>query len=642
MTPDAILAFLRSSLLAPVAVATLAWLTLRLLRVRHPATGHAVWTAVIAALLLIPAASLAPRWSLRVLPSRGRAVSAPVRAASEPPYAADAPAAPAAHSAPAPRPTPIPTAAILLAIYLAGLALSVAWRVSGWLQLRRLLRRAQPVRGRVLRESPGLASPVAAGLVRPVVLLPTGWRTWPAGQTRAVLAHEFAHLRRRDLAVSALARLAQSIFWFHPLSWWLGRKLSDLAELSCDLAALRRATSTAAYSHILLDFTAAISNARRGAALPGLAMAARSPVGQRIDLLFDLADLAATRSFSRPALAFALAAAPLICLAATANLAEQAAQTPARPLPKFDVISVKPCSDADIFAADSRGGRGGGGGGSAGGPNNARIKATPGRISATCQSVDSLIRTAYMQFPDGRAEVIDPVNGIRYPRLSLRQMTQEIKGSPAWLRSDRYTIDATAGETGGSVPTRETMLGPMLQSLLESRFALRVRTESRDTPMFALSVAKGGPKLDPPIGKCISLSDATKTPAPPTPSPAPPFICGLFRHRNTGEAHGESISMGDFARELSRLLDLDVIDRTGVAGRYDITMQLTTADVMHGLAFPPGSKMQEDIDASRAAATDPPGTSLFAALGKLGLRLDQVKAPVDYLLIDHVERPKPN
>ena len=51
---------------------------------------------------------------------------------------------------------------------------------------------------------------------------------------RAVLAHEFAHIRRNDTLISALARLVKSVFWFHPLAWWLSRKVSELAELSCD------------------------------------------------------------------------------------------------------------------------------------------------------------------------------------------------------------------------------------------------------------------------------------------------------------------------------------------------------------------------------------------------------------------------
>jgi len=57
-------------------------------------------------------------------------------------------------------------------------------------------------------------------VLRPVVILPAGWRKWNANTRRAVLAHEFAHLRRRHPLISALARFAKCEFWFHLLAWW--------------------------------------------------------------------------------------------------------------------------------------------------------------------------------------------------------------------------------------------------------------------------------------------------------------------------------------------------------------------------------------------------------------------------------------
>src|SRR4030095_1674166 len=102
--------------------------------------------------------------------------------------------------------------------------LLVTYRVVGWLLLQRVLARSKPAVG-VVRESPDVTVPTAVGLLRPLVLLPAGWRWWDATSRRAVLAHEFAHIRRHDVLVLALSRWAKCIFWFHPLSWWLARHI---------------------------------------------------------------------------------------------------------------------------------------------------------------------------------------------------------------------------------------------------------------------------------------------------------------------------------------------------------------------------------------------------------------------------------
>jgi beta-lactamase regulating signal transducer with metallopeptidase domain len=90
------------------------------------------------------------------------------------------------------------------------------------------------------------------------VVLPERWRQWPEAELDAVLTHEREHARRRDPLVQWLAALTRSVFWFHPLAWWLERKLAALAEEACDAAALARGHDPRDYSLYLIEQARAI------------------------------------------------------------------------------------------------------------------------------------------------------------------------------------------------------------------------------------------------------------------------------------------------------------------------------------------------------------------------------------------------
>jgi beta-lactamase regulating signal transducer with metallopeptidase domain len=258
------IALLTASLVRPFGLAAAGWLILRVLRVRHPASRHAVWTAVLIGMMLLPVVSvMAPHWKLAALPRASKHDSAAQAVASEPAFTGfDLPAVDAGQrlaedlaetgQRQARRP--------VVQVYLAGLLAMVTYRVVGWALLWRVISRSRPLRER-LRESSDVLTPVAVGVLRPVVILPAGWRAWNSNTKRAVLAHEFAHLRRHDTLVSALARLVQCVFWFHPLAWWLSRKISNLAELACDAAVLERVDDPVRYSRILLEFAGAVNRA---------------------------------------------------------------------------------------------------------------------------------------------------------------------------------------------------------------------------------------------------------------------------------------------------------------------------------------------------------------------------------------------
>jgi len=165
-----------------------------------------------------------------------------------------------------------------LGCYCLGLDAMLLRLIAGTLRARALARNAVNADG--VCSSAHCAVPLTVGWLRPVVVLPGGWRNWPAAELDAVLTHEREHVRRRDPLVQWLALLNRCVFWFHPLAWWLERKLSLLAEDACDAAVLRRGHDPRAYAEYLIELARSVQQAGArvavwGAAMDGGALSAR-------------------------------------------------------------------------------------------------------------------------------------------------------------------------------------------------------------------------------------------------------------------------------------------------------------------------------------------------------------------------------
>ncbi len=120
--------------------------------------------------------------------------------------------------------------------------------------------------------SPRCATPVTVGWWSPVLILPDGWERWSAARLDAVVAHEGAHARRHDPLVQWLALLNRAIFWFHPVAWWLERRLAHLAEEVCDRAVIGAGHSPQDYSGYLIEMARALSRQGRRLNVAGMAM----------------------------------------------------------------------------------------------------------------------------------------------------------------------------------------------------------------------------------------------------------------------------------------------------------------------------------------------------------------------------------
>jgi len=289
---------------ALIALGTAA--ALGLVRVKSAGARHAAWTAVLALMLALPVwMAWGPRLSMPLLPARQPVTIVPVVFTMPAPLTT-------VQSHLAPRRADWNWLAM---VYGAGVLVLLARLVFGTLRARALVRRAT-VRAGYLTSS-ACAAPVTVGWLKPVMILPQGWSAWPAGQLDAVVAHESAHIRCRDPLVQWLALLNRAIFWFHPLAWWLERRLSELAEEACDAAVLAGGFDARAYSGYLLEMARSVGHTGARVRLVGMAM----PGGGLPDRIGKiLANRPAPRVSRARALALVIACGSLSALFGAANL----------------------------------------------------------------------------------------------------------------------------------------------------------------------------------------------------------------------------------------------------------------------------------------------------------------------------------
>lgn len=286
---------------------------------------HLVWLVTLVALVMMPALTAWAPLRLEILP----ATPAPstVVAPKATPIILDAPSRTIVLNAPASAPTagvvtPAPVAAsapshgvisalrsaslwsIALgawAIIAAAILLSLTWSS---LVVRRLVRRSRAlddqswmtplyeVSDRMgLAEPPRLLlsddakMPFACGLTTPTIVLPAECESWSHERRLAVLLHELAHVRRRDLAGHTLGRLVCAVYWFHPLVWTAARKLRDESERACDDLALACGTRATDYAEHLLDIVTSVR--RETTPMVALAMARRKEFEGRMLAILD-------------------------------------------------------------------------------------------------------------------------------------------------------------------------------------------------------------------------------------------------------------------------------------------------------------------------------------------------------------------
>jgi len=494
-------------------------------------------------------------------------------------------------------PSAIP--AVLLAIWACGFAgISCMWWVR-WRRIQAAARTGSPMQVAIpipAVSSPALAAPGVFGVFRPVMLLPEGiCESLTLEQLQALIAHEMCHVRYRDNLSGTFHMAVETVFWFHPVVWWIGKRMVEERERACDEEVLRLGSEPRVYADAILSVCKLCVESPLGC----VAGVAGSNLKKRIVAIMKNKDGVRLSGVKKMVLAVCGTVAVLLPIAiGIVNAPAIQAQAAPAP-PNFLTASIKPC-EAKLNQL-----RGGG-------------DSSPGKLSTGCDLLADeanlgLIQRAYVRFAGGHPHPFGVL---------------PIKGGPAWIHSQMYEINAKAE----GLPSAEMMQGPMLQALLENRFKLRIRRETREGPVYALMPAQGGSKL-----RLFTEGSCSQMPLmfpPPQPPPGQRY-CSTMISLQGPAVDAEGNTLGEFSKLLDVILDRPVIDQTGIAGRFDIHLRFSADEVTPRLYQPGAAASTGNSD-----LTSPPISA--AIQQQLGLKLEPAKGPVESLVIDHVERPSEN
>ncbi|HWF09284.1 MAG TPA: M56 family metallopeptidase [Bryobacteraceae bacterium] len=352
-----------------------------------------------------------------------------------------------------------------------------------------------------LLQSETIAAPVTWGIIRPVILVPTGFEALSREYREAVLCHELAHIRAGDFLMRSLAEIARAALWFQPLMWIVRRQLHEEQELACDNRVLAAGGKPSAYAKLLLEW-----DARPGMDfLIAVGIANRSCLKRRLHALLEPGLRRNTVARAVVAGAWFLALAVALPLAAVSVTQD----APARPTP------------ARVAHVENR---------AAIGTDQARTTA-PVQIAQTAPAP----RTAF-QLPAPAPAADSPVPGdaaiagdwagvLNLPQNKLR-IVLHITGPDNALRATHDSPDqGMAGMTVDSIALSGSTLSFAIQ-YLDVKFSGDVNTNGTIVGTF---VQRG-------TGVPLVLTRAVAPSAPPQllTRPALPVTGGVFHHDRSG------------------------------------------------------------------------------------------------------------
>jgi uncharacterized protein (TIGR03435 family) len=433
----------------------------------------------------------------------------------------------------------------------------------------RLLRRLEEMTDRhgqiSLRLSPELMEPGIFGIVEPVLIWPEQLsERLDDEQMWAILAHEMTHQRRHDNLTAAIHMLVEILFWFHPMVWWMERRMMEERERACDEAVVRLGGSQVAYAE-------------------GLLKACRFCVEAPLACVSGItgADLSRrVRAIMMPRLSHQLGLKGKVLLAVAAVM-----------------VIVGPVTFGAARAAQQPSGQ-----------------ESPTKMTGTDTSLPvydvSVIRRAASENEDSRFNI--RLNTLDVQNIALNDLLQNafdvpkdmIVGLPEWAKHSRLDINAKTLDPDIARLRQLTIAQrrAMMRRLLEDRMGLKWHYETRVLPSYDLLVGNGGSKLKPTVAKGhnggYSVNDTR------------------FRLTN--------IPVSDLAVVLSDKVGRPVVDKTGLAGRYDIS-----------LAWSPDLAVQ-------STAPDAPPPLFTAVQEQLGLKLKGGKDAVQVFVIDRLTPPVAN
>jgi bla regulator protein BlaR1 len=457
--------------------------------------------------------------------------------------------------------------------------------------------------------------PGVFGIFRPALWLPAGIADrLNDAELEAVLAHELCHARRRDNLTAAVHMAVEAIFWFHPLVWWLGARLTEERERACDEEVVRMGGEPQVYAESILkvcEFYLASPVACAAGVTGG-------ELKKRIEGIMTnrfTRELSYGKKMLLTVVAMLAVAGPIVI--SLTNPARSRAQSQTAPLPSFEVASVKVTATANIPRSRS----GIAYGRETGGPGTN----SPGQFTASYTTLWSLILKAY---------------GLESYRLL----------GPPSLKGDKF--GGSQYDIAAKIPPGATkeQFNLMLQDLLVRRFGLAVHWENRDLPVYELVVAKGG----------LKMKEAEKAPngaaalAPPNPSAKPildkdgfavlpPGVQSMTYDSGPNGSVRVSARMTTVADLVGTVVrnevDRPIIDKTGLAGAYDFNLFFVPERARVAGAGPTAAADPSSGQATLPDAASDIGPSIYVALERqLGLKLEPEKRPFSVLVVDKVNR----
>jgi uncharacterized protein (TIGR03435 family) len=662
VSTEAVVAYLAKVTL----VLALAWVCSAALRRASAAARHQVWASAVLGVLVLPMLVWAvPVWRVVVatrteVVDPGGVTSVPLLEATGSMPVTVAPASASAS-------VRVSGITIALVAWAAGSMILFTRLVWGFAQLWRLRRRAAIVERRadgvlLLESASANSMPMAWGWREPCVLFPAGFREWDRERLDVVLAHELAHIRRRDWAVQIAAEIVKCLHWFHPLAWLPAARVREESEGAADDAVMLGGVAGLEYAKHLLE----VARMQQPGVGGALAMAGRAPIERRLRAVLDRKVRRGVLSGRAIACSIAAVVITLVPLAAflpaqeVRRVVAQAEQQPvvlrAQAEPPKSPASMAPAAQATTDRVLSPG-------------DQILIRSNAeemnrtqrvdddgniqvpliGPVAASGKTAAELEREMitrlrrFLVAPQVSISVVTAATAMRaFEVVSIRPNPgpwRVLKGynaaGPAvtlegynlqWLITDAYGIEEfqvvmnadlpheesspgamfniAAKAPGDATPTRAEVR-EMLQEMLASRFKMKFHWETREMPVYALVRGKNGIKFRE------SKPDQEKS------------------GRGTVEGriqtmHRTVATMADLARDLRNYVDRPVVDKTGLTGNYDYEVGATVYPRLER------NRQPDDVDI------------VDAIEDSLGLRLEKVREQVPVLVVDAVEGPSEN
>jgi uncharacterized protein (TIGR03435 family) len=458
--------------------------------------------------------------------------------------------------------------------------------------------------------------PGVVGILRPVLLWPvTLSARLDDQQIAAILAHELAHVQRRDNLSALLHMVVQAVFWFHPMVWWLSARLIDERERACDEDVLRRGNEPARYAESILRTCEFYLEAP----LPCVTGVTGADLKRRIETIMR------NRPFDRLGRARAIllsacaVAAFLIPIAVGVMRAPRLMAQTVVGASRFDAVSVRRNTSGDPGGFS-------------------RVQGN--HYTATNITLRQLILNAY---------------GILQSQLA----SGPTLATADFTTAEHFDIEATLAD--GASPAQ---FPEMLRGLLADRFKLSVHKDTREMPVYTLVKARSDGRLGPALKVTTEVcaergreagpgARGNDVARPPSPAAAVPPLPDGDKTSNRGMVVGGrqqgpgcgslQFGPGQFVAHAVGIdmlvnalvnrgpitgIDRIVLDRTNLSDRYDFELKWT----------PPGR-----AGGPAPTTDDPDRPSLFTALQEqLGLKLEPQRAPIEVLVIDSAQMPAEN